>query len=147
MAGPGKYANGQYSLMNASKYAGNKVPYYRSGWEHAFMRFCDNHPSVVNWASEAIQIPYRNPLTGKGTVYVPDFVVMYQDKNGKKHAELIEVKPKSQTILTEKTRKQEKLAIAINHAKWEAAGAYAKQRKIGFRVVSEEQLFHNGKRK
>ena len=87
-----KFANGIYEMKNPQKYSGNKSPRYRSGWEHAFMRFCDNHPSVVNWASEAIQIPYRNPLTGKGTVYVPDFVVMYQDKNGKKHAELIEVK-------------------------------------------------------
>ena len=40
-----------------------------------------------------------------------------------------------------------KKQVVVNRAKWEAAGAYAKQRKIGFRVVSEEQLFHSGKRK
>ena len=102
-----KYANGLYSLKNPQKYSGNKNPRYRSAWEHAFMRFCDNHPSVVNWASEAVQIPYRNPLTGKGTIYVPDFIVVYQTK-GRKIAELVEVKPKSQTVLTEKTRQGEK---------------------------------------
>ena len=37
--------------------------------------------------------------------------------------------------------------VIINYAKWEAANAYAKQRKIMFRVVSEEQLFHQGTRK
>ena len=111
-----KYANGVYAINNAEKYTGNKAPRYRSGWEHAFMRFCDNNPAVISWASECIQIPYRNPLTGKGTIYVPDFVVVYQDKRGKKHAELIEIKPKSQTMLTEKTREKEKLAIALNHA-------------------------------
>jgi hypothetical protein len=37
--------------------------------------------------------------------------------------------------------------VVINQAKWEAANAYARQRKIRFRVVSEEQLFHNGSRK
>jgi len=37
--------------------------------------------------------------------------------------------------------------VLINHAKWEAANAYAKQNRLKFRVVSEEQLFHNGKRK
>jgi len=37
--------------------------------------------------------------------------------------------------------------VVVNHAKWEAASAYAKQRKIQFRVVSEEQLFHQGTRK
>ena len=37
--------------------------------------------------------------------------------------------------------------VIINQAKWEAANAYAKQNKIRCRVVSEEQLFHNGSRK
>ena len=32
-------------------------------------------------------------------------------------------------------------------AKWEAANAYAKQNRMRFRVVSEDQLFHQGKRK
>ena len=141
-----KYANGIYSITNTEKYSGTKAPRYRSGWEHAFMRFCDNNPSVISWASEGIQIPYRNPLTGKGTVYVPDFVVVYQDKRGNKHAELIEIKPKSQTMLTEKTREKEKLAIAINHAKWEAAAKWAKHKGLRFRVVTEDDIFHNGKR-
>tara|TARA_B100000085_G_scaffold73379_1_gene65814 strand:- start:2248 stop:2688 length:441 start_codon:yes stop_codon:yes gene_type:complete len=141
-----KYANGVYAINNAEKYTGNKAPRYRSGWEHAFMRFCDNNPAVISWASECIQIPYRNPLTGKGTIYVPDFVVVYQDKRGKKHAELIEIKPKSQTMLTEKTREKEKLAIALNHAKWEAAAKWAKHNGLRFRVVTEDDIFHNGKR-
>ena len=37
--------------------------------------------------------------------------------------------------------------VVINQAKWESANAYARQRKIKFRVVSEEQLFHQGTRK
>jgi|MDTE01.1.fsa_nt_gb hypothetical protein len=147
MAGPGKYASGQYSLMNASKYAGNKVPYYRSGWEHAFMRFCDNHPSVVNWASEAIQIPYRNPLTGKQTIYVPDFFIVYQNKKGKRKAELIEIKPKKQTSLTEKTSQRDRLAIAINHAKWEAAAKWCKLKGVQFRIITEDELFHQGNKR
>jgi hypothetical protein len=40
-----------------------------------------------------------------------------------------------------------KKQVILNQAKWEAASAYAKQNKIRFRVVSEEDLFHNGKRK
>ena len=147
MAGPGKYASGQYSLMNASKYAGNKVPYYRSGWEHAFMRFCDNHPSVVNWASEAIQIPYRNPLTGKQTIYVPDFFIVYQNKKGKRKAELIEIKPKKQPSLTEKTSQRDRLAIAINHAKWEAAAKWCKLKGVQFRIITEDELFHQGNKR
>jgi hypothetical protein len=32
-------------------------------------------------------------MTGKYTIYVPDFFVVYKDKTGKKHAEVVEVKP------------------------------------------------------
>ena len=53
----------------------------------------------LKWASENVKIPYRNPLTGKITNYVPDFMIQYQDKNGKTLVELIEIKPKSQTII------------------------------------------------
>ena len=81
-------------------------------------------------------------------MYVPDFFIIYQDKNGKKHAEMVEVKPASQTNMESAGKSMaKKKQVVINMAKWEAANAYAKQRKIRFRVVSEEQLFHNGKRK
>tara|TARA_A100001011_G_scaffold273440_1_gene282803 strand:- start:24 stop:362 length:339 start_codon:yes stop_codon:yes gene_type:complete len=112
------------------------------------MRLCDEHPNVYQWASESIKIPYRHPFTGKYTVYVPDFFIVYQDKQGRKHAEMVEVKPMSQTNMRDAGKSQaKKKQVVINMAKWEAANAYAKQRKIRFRVVSEEQLFHNGKRK
>lgn len=142
-----KWANGLYEVLNPDKYAGNKKPRYRSSWEHSFMRFCDNHPSVISWASESIQIPYRNPLTGRQSIYVPDFFIMYMDKKGKKHAELIEVKPSSQTRLTERTSQRDKLAIAINHAKWEAAAKWCRLKGVHFRIVNEGDLFHQGKRR
>ena len=55
----------------------------------------NEHPNVYQWASESIKIPYRHPFTGKYTVYVPDFFIVYQDKQGRKHAEMVEVKPMS----------------------------------------------------
>ena len=94
-----KFAHGKYNLKNQEKYIGLKTPTYRSGWEHAFMRLCDEHPNVAKWASESIKIPYRHPFTGKYTIYVPDFFVVYVDKNGRKHAELIEVKPAAQSTM------------------------------------------------
>ena len=61
---------------------------------------------------------------------------------------MVEVKPMSQTTMESAGRSQaKKKQVIINMAKWEAANAYAKQRRIKFRVVSDEQLFHNGKRK
>jgi len=94
-----KYAQSQYRIKNIEKYIGNKTPFYRSSWEFHFCKFCDENPNILKWASEAIKIPYRNPFTGKYTVYVPDFFISYIDAENRQHNELIEVKPNNQTSL------------------------------------------------
>lgn len=138
-----KYARGKYVIKNPSKYSGNKSPTYRSSWEWAFMQFCDNHPGVVQWASEAVKIPYKNPLTNRNTIYVPDFLVVYQDKSGSKHAEVIEVKPKKETDIQSAGRNPITQAKVVNNlAKWEAARAWCKQNNLRFRIVTEEDIFH-----
>lgn len=142
-----RYAQGKFNPKNPTKYIGGKVPTYRSGWEFQFMKFCDENPNVTNWASEAIRIPYRNPLTGKYTIYVPDFFIAYADKNGKQLVELIEVKPSNQTSLKEAGRsRHNQLHAVVNQAKFEAANAYCKQNKIKFRIVTEHDIFHSGRR-
>jgi len=143
----GRFAQGKFNLKNPAKYVGGRTPTYRSSWEFAFMRFCDEHASVSQWASEAIKIPYRNPLTGKQTIYVPDFFIVYADKNGKQKVELIEVKPANQAIKEKLGRsKHNQASFILNQAKWEAARVYCKQKGILFRVVTENDIFHNGKR-
>jgi hypothetical protein len=143
-----KYANGKYQIQNPAKYVGNKSPTYRSGWEHTFMTFCDNNPNILQWASEAIHISYRNPLTGRNTIYVPDFLIVYNDANGQRHAEVIEVKPVKETSLQEAGRSPRAQAAAIlNMAKWEAARAWCKAQGLHFRVVTEKDIFHQGKKK
>jgi hypothetical protein len=142
-----RYAQGKFNPKNPEKYIGGKVPTYRSGWEFQFMKFCDENQSVTNWASEAIRIPYRNPLTGKHTIYVPDFFIAYADKTGKQFVELIEVKPYNQTSLKEAGRsKHNQLHAVVNQAKFEAANAYCKQNAIKFRIVTERDIFHSGGR-
>jgi hypothetical protein len=142
------WAQGKYQVKNKQKYVGKNVPRYRSGWELTFMMFCDNNDSVLQWASEAIQIPYRNPLTGKQTVYIPDFFVMYQDKMGNKIAEVVEIKPKKQSLIESKVASaKDRAVVALNHAKWAAAMAYCKRIGCTFRVITEDDLFYKGKRK
>lgn len=141
-----KWAQGIYEVKNPQKYVGTKKPRYRSGWEMAFMRFCDENRNVVQWASESIQIPYRNPFTGKQTIYVPDFLVVYQDKTGQTIAEMIEIKPKKQTLIESRASNRDRAVVALNHAKWAAAGAYCKRLGINFRVITEDDLFRNGAR-
>lgn len=139
----GKWAQGIYEVKNPQKYVGSGKPKYRSGWEMTFFMFCDNNPAVINWASEAIQIPYRNPLTGKQTIYVPDIFMTYVNKHGHTIAEVVEIKPKKQTLMEEAKSRKDKLATVVNHAKWQAANAWCKSKGIKFRVVTEKELFHN----
>jgi hypothetical protein len=141
-----KYAQNRYNIKNPEKYLGNKVPFYRSSWEWRFMKFCDEHSSIVKWGSEVIKIPYRNPFTGKYTVYVPDFFISYVDANNVQHNELIEVKPLNQTSLKEAKRSRRNQAYAVlNEAKWAAAKAYCKQSGIQFRIITENDIFVNGR--
>ena len=136
-----RFAQGKYTLKNPAKYIGTTVPTYRSSWEFAFMKFCDEHNSVRNWASEAVKIPYRNPLSGKYSTYVPDFFIAYAEKTGKQKVELIEVKPANQAI-REKVGKSQvnQASFIVNQAKWAAAYAYCKQKGITFRIITENDI-------
>ena len=139
-----RFAQGIYKVTNPQKYVGKREPRYRSGWEHAFMRFCDTNDHILQWASESISIPYRNPLTGKMTNYVPDFLVVYRTKNNKMSAEVVEIKPKKQSILESKASARDRAVIAVNYAKWDAATKWCRRQGLQFRVITEDNIFHNG---
>jgi len=143
----GKYAQGKFQPQFPEKYVGNKTPTYRSSWEFVFMQFCDNNPSILQWASEAVHISYRNPLTGKNTIYVPDFLIMYNDANGGNHAEVIEVKPKKETTLEGAKNIRDQAAAILNMAKWAAAKQWCAAQGMTFRVVTEDMIFHQGRSK
>jgi hypothetical protein len=141
-----RFAQGKFVPTQPAKYIGNKVPTYRSSWEWTFMKFCDTNPSIQKWACEAIQIPYRNPLTGKNSIYIPDFFIQYLDKYNNLLVELIEIKPQNQAVLENVGRNKTRQAMFIqNQAKWAAAQNWCKRQGIKFRVVTENDLFHNGK--
>jgi hypothetical protein len=141
------YASGKFQIKNPTKYIGKGTPTYRSGWEFAFMQFCDNNPAVLQWASESVNIPYRNPFTNKNTIYVPDFLIIYVDKNNQKHAELIEVKPSTETTLEAARSVRDRAYVALNMAKWQAATAWCKNQGLTFRVVTENEIFHQGRKR
>jgi hypothetical protein len=143
-----KFSQGAYKLKNPEKYMGTRMPLYRSSWEYTFMSFCDNNPSIQEWVSEGVKIPYRDPLTGKQTVYVPDFLITYLDKNMTKHVELIEIKPANQ-MLRERVGKNpyNQAQYVKNMAKWKAANIWCKNQGIKFRVINETDIFHNGSKK
>jgi hypothetical protein len=140
-----RWAQGNYVIINREKYAGNGTPRYRSGWELSFMKFCDNNDHVLQWASESIAIPYRHPITGKMTQYIPDFLITYRNRDNTVRAELIEIKPKSQSVIESKMNSRDRAVVAINYAKWDAATRWARKNGLTFRVITETDMFHNGR--
>ena len=140
-----RWAQGAYEVINRAKYVGKGTPRYRSGWEHSFMRFCDTNDNILQWASESIAIPYRHPLTGKMTNYIPDFLITYRTRNNTVKAELIEIKPKGQSLVSEGQKPRDRAVVAVNYAKWDAATKWAQRNGLVFRVITEDQMFHNGR--
>jgi len=73
-----KFVQGIYYPRRPEKYKGDvKNIIYRSSWELQFMTFCDNSPSIIEWASEEIAIPYVKPTDKRVHYYYLDFWIKY----------------------------------------------------------------------
>lgn len=141
------FSRGKFVVANPIKYVGKGAPIWRSSWEWAFMQFCDINENILSWASEPVRIPYRHPLTGKMTTYVPDFIVTYRGSDNTTRAELIEIKPKKQSMIENKMADRDRAIVAVNYAKWDAATKWARRNGLTFRVINENQIFHQGNKK
>jgi hypothetical protein len=85
-----------------------------------------------------------NPFTNRQTIYVPDFFIIYIDANSKQHAEVIEIKPSTQATLESARNQKEQAQAVLNMYKWQAAQAWCKAHQLRFRVVTENEIFHQG---
>ena len=143
---------GKFTPENPSKYAGdcNNI-IYRSMWERRCMKYFDNNPSILQWASEEVVIPYYDTSTRKVRRYFPDFLIKIKDKNGKEKTHLIEVKPskdmrppvggigkKKSTVLYEMKTYQ------MNRDKFAAARKWCDDRNIIFDIWTEKHLQQKG---
>jgi len=133
---------GKYRASNPKKYKGdhNNI-IYRSSWEYKFMKWCDMTPSIQEWGSEEIIIPYISPVDGKMHRYFPDFYVKIQNRKY-----LVEVKPLRQTM-EPKTQKRvtkkyvnEVVTWSVNKAKWKAATEFCKDQNWEFKIITEKEL-------
>lgn len=141
-----RFNQGIFKPKNREKYFGRGFPTYRSSWELTLMNLFDSHPNVEQWASEAVQIPYMSPFDGRWHKYIPDFIAIYVDKNGKKHGEVIEVKPSTQTYPELAKSKKDKQAIILNQAKWKSAIEWCKQKGLEFRIMTEEEIYRGARK-
>jgi hypothetical protein len=80
------------------------------------------------------------------TSYVPDFLITYRTRDNTVKAELIEIKPKGQSQLKEGQNPRDRAVIAVNYAKWASAQKWCNQHGLTFRVITEDDLFHNGRK-
>lgn len=135
----------KYTPKNIQKYVGDHTKITcRSLWERSVCKFCDDHPSITKWSFEEIAIPYISPIDNKMKNYYPDFLIEFVE-SGNKKVWLIEVKPKKQTMLKENASKNEKYTWAVNNAKWEAAKRFCEKNNIEFKLLTERELFTNGR--
>jgi len=57
------YKKGIFNPKNPKKYNGNADNIvYRSSWELRVMKWLDDNPKVIWWASEELPIPYKSPI-------------------------------------------------------------------------------------
>lgn len=139
------HAQGLFIPKNPEKYIGDlKHLYYRSSWEKDLYNTCDLNPAIINWIAEPFSIPYLCPLTGVKRNYWPDVLVCYMQKDGTIKRELLEIKPLKETVVEKARAKRDKLNLLVNQAKWAAASIFCKSNNIGFRVLTEKELY--GKR-
>lgn len=117
----------------------------RSSWEKDFLRYCDEHPSVIRYSSEEIVVPYVSPLDNKVHRYFPDVVLEVKKKDGEIVKMMVEIKPHGQTILpTSKNRKRLEEQVAtyvVNKAKWDAAEAFCQKHGMIFKILTERELY------
>ena len=143
-----RFSQGTFYPTNPNKYIGKGEIFYRSSWELTIMNKCDQHPDIINWASESIKIPYQDPFTGKRRTYIPDFFILFRDINGNKRGEILEVKPIRQSMIEAAKTKGDRYAVAINTAKWKAADAFCKlYDNMTFKILTEQQIYRNTGRK
>lgn len=136
-------AKGLYTPINPEKYMGdpNKIRFL-SAWEQRVMSVFDLNPSVVQWGSEEIKIPYYNPFKKKVCMYLPDFIVKYKDSKDNLKIEVVEVKPVKETLVRNKMTTYDKVCLVTNAAKWQAARAFCDKYNVAFRIMTEAGSFY-----
>ena len=135
----------QYKPINPNKYSGSYPITLKSSWEETFARlYCDLNASVIDWSYEPWRIPYRDPITGRQTIYIPDFLMSFQ-AHGKIKTALVEIKPLHESLHEHARNAKDARQIDRNLAKWEAAISWCQRRgDVEFVVLTEAELFAGG---
>ena len=105
-----------------------------------------DNDKIIEWGSEEVIIPYKSPLDKRVHRYFPDFYIKYVNSSGQTVREVIEVKPKKQLLPPKPPKRQTKRYLnevatyAVNQAKFKAAEDFCKERRLKFRILTEDHL-------
>jgi hypothetical protein len=136
---------GWFRPKNPKKYNGDPSNIvYRSSWELRVMKWLDEHPNIIWWASEELPIPYVSPVDNRVHRYFPDFIAKVKQQ-GKETTMILEVKPYKQTQKPTQKRQtkkflQEIVTYAVNQEKWKAAELFCKEHGWQFKILTEKEL-------
>lgn len=143
----------RYKPINEEKYIGKDLPVCRSSWEQKVMEWCDRNPNIIKWSSETLQIPYYDPIKKCDRRYFPDLILFVNDTNNTIKKYIVEIKPYKETIppsvhgnKKDRTVMYEFCTYQTNVAKWKAAQIYCKQHGYIFKILTEYDIFKNGKK-
>lgn len=145
-----RYKQGKFTPQNPEKYVGdlNKIV-WRSSWEKEFLRYCDLNPSVIQYSSEELAIPYVNPIDNTAHRYFPDVVLTIKNKKGELVKMMVEIKPSAEcsapTSKNKRVLMEQTVTFIINQAKWSAARAFCTKHNMQFQILTERELFKNGR--
>lgn len=134
---------------NPEKYVGDLSRIeMRSSWEIKFANYCDMNPSIVQWNSEGVKVPYWSSADNKERTYHVDFIITVKTLDGTVKTMMVEIKPYKQTIKPVQSRGKkmesylsECYTYQVNMDKWISAKKFAADRNWSFVVMTEEQLY------
>lgn len=137
-----KFRTYAFTPRNPEKFKGETIPIIlKSSWELEFAEHCDKLPSVLTWNYEAVQIPYRDPITGKQKIYIPDFFVEIASRDGVSLHYVFEIKPMHEQHQEHARNQKDSALVARNAAKWGAATQWADRHSAEFHVLNEKDIY------
>lgn len=136
--------SGTYIPAHPQKYRGDSSKiYFRSLWERAVFKYCEQNPHIEWWSSEELVIEYTCMTDKKKHRYYPDLIIKYTTGL----VVIVEIKPYRQTIkpvITKNKNRQtllnESITYTKNISKWLAAKEYARQNNLEFQIWTEKTL-------
>lgn len=148
LTGNRRYKQGVFKPKNPEKYEGDATNIlYRSSLELRYLKFFDENPNIICYASEELGIKYVSPMDGKVHTYYPDLIFKVRTKDGNIETYIAEIKPKSQTVPPKKTNQKpsrrflnEVATYSVNKAKWDQADAFCKKNNAKFVVLTEQEI-------